>query len=207
LLHRALTRTGKIGIAKAAIWNREYLAAVKPDGLFLVLELMHFAHEILNADELVRQPAKELNEQEIKMAETLVETMSATWQRHKYKDEYRDALLEIIEGKAQNKDIDERPLAPISRAPAVDLLKVLQESINRSRAVKPQRKRQRGRSAAALVAQAAAYTLVRELRFRELLRRLLAFVLRNVNPEITDARKLRRARRRRCRLQLIGFGF
>src|SRR3982750_1228860 len=95
LLHRALTRTGKIGIAKVAIWNREYLAAVKPDGLFLVLELMHFAQEILSGDEVVRQPAKELNQQEIKMAETLVETMSATWQPHKYKDEYRDALLDI----------------------------------------------------------------------------------------------------------------
>jgi len=45
LLHKALSGTGKIGIAKVVISNREYLAAVKPDGLFLVLELMHFAEE------------------------------------------------------------------------------------------------------------------------------------------------------------------
>ena len=47
LLHRALSDTGKIGVAKVAISSREYLAAVKPDGLFLILELMHFAHEVL----------------------------------------------------------------------------------------------------------------------------------------------------------------
>src|SRR5438477_10678174 len=80
LLHRALARTGKIGIAKVAIWNREYLAAVKPDGLFLVLELMHFAQEILSPEELKGGPDKELTEHELKMAETLIETMSAAWE-------------------------------------------------------------------------------------------------------------------------------
>jgi DNA end-binding protein Ku len=152
LLHGALTRTGKIGIAKVAIWNREYLAAVKPDGFFLVLELMHFAHEILTADQLVREPAKELSEQEIKMAETLIESMSAAWQPHKYKDEYRDALLDMIEQKAKKKQIADRPLAPRPATKVVDLLKVLQQSIDRNRAVNPQRKRrQRGRSTTALV--------------------------------------------------------
>src|SRR6266568_4463849 len=46
VLHKALSGTGKIGVAKVVISNREHLAAVKPDGLFLILELMHFAHEI-----------------------------------------------------------------------------------------------------------------------------------------------------------------
>src|ERR1043165_4946392 len=46
LLHKALTGTGKIGHRKVVISNREYLAAVKPDGLFLILELMHFASEV-----------------------------------------------------------------------------------------------------------------------------------------------------------------
>ena len=52
LLHKALAGTGKIGIAKVVISNREHLASVKPDGLFLVLELMHFASEILTPAEL-----------------------------------------------------------------------------------------------------------------------------------------------------------
>src|SRR3982750_1758964 len=52
LLHKALAGTGKIGVAKVVISNREYLASVKPDGLFLVLDLMHFASEILSPEEL-----------------------------------------------------------------------------------------------------------------------------------------------------------
>jgi DNA end-binding protein Ku len=130
------------------------LAAVKPDGLFLVLELMHFAQEILGADDLVNQPAKERAPQELKMAETLIETMSTAWQPQKYKDEYRDALMEIIEQKAQNRDIAERPPNPRRATQVVDLVKVLQESINRKQAARPQRTgRKRGRSTAMLVKQ------------------------------------------------------
>ena len=82
LLHKALSGTGKIGIAKVVIANREYLAAVKPDGLFLVLELMHFASEVLKPEELNR-PKTELNDKELKMANALIESMSSDWQPEK----------------------------------------------------------------------------------------------------------------------------
>src|SRR6202790_4750203 len=71
LLHRALTGTGKIGIAKVVISNREHLASLKPDGLFLVLELMHFASEVLTPEELNR-PSTSLNDKELKMAHALI---------------------------------------------------------------------------------------------------------------------------------------
>jgi DNA end-binding protein Ku len=136
LLHRALSKTGKIGIAKVAIRNREYLAAVKPDGLFLILELMHFAHEILSADGLTTHPAKELAEKEVKMAELLVESMSVPWEPEKYRDEYRGALMEIIEQKAQNREVAARPLTPRAATNVVDLVKGLQESLERNKSTK-----------------------------------------------------------------------
>src|SRR6201987_52497 len=68
VLHKALSGTGKIGVAKVVISNREYLAAVKPDGLFLILEVMHFASEVLTPEELNR-PNTALNEKELKMAD------------------------------------------------------------------------------------------------------------------------------------------
>src|SRR2546423_7233480 len=71
LLHKALSGTGKIGIAKVVISNREYLAAVKPDGLFLILELMHFPSEALIPAELPR-PKSELNGQEVKIAQAVI---------------------------------------------------------------------------------------------------------------------------------------
>src|SRR5205809_4633101 len=88
LLHKALSGTGKIGVAKVVISNREYLAAVKPDGLFLILELMHFASEVLTPEELNR-PKTELNEKELKMAHALIESMSSVWEPQKYRDESR----------------------------------------------------------------------------------------------------------------------
>jgi DNA end-binding protein Ku len=138
LLHKALSGTGKIGIAKVVISNREYLASVKPDGLFLVLELMHFASEVLTPEELNR-PKTELNDKEVKMANALIESMSSDWDPQKYRDEYRDAVMEMIEQKAKNKQLPAAPVAAPRSTNVVDLVKVLQESINRSRSVKVKR--------------------------------------------------------------------
>src|ERR1700681_1349854 len=113
VLHKALSGTGKIGVAKVVISNREHLAAVKPDGLFLILELMHFAHEILSAEELNRGPSTTLHEKELKMAQALIEGMSASWEPEKYRDEYGTAVMKMIEKKAQHKKIAGKP------APAV----------------------------------------------------------------------------------------
>jgi DNA end-binding protein Ku len=139
LLHKALSGTGKIGIAKVVISNREHLAAVKPDGLFLILELMHFASEILSAEELSRGPATTPNDKEVKMAQALIDTMSSEWQPEKYRDEYRTAMLEMIEQKAKNKKIPARAPVPHPTTNVVDLVKVLQESLNRSQSVKVKR--------------------------------------------------------------------
>ncbi|HSH38262.1 MAG TPA: Ku protein [Chthoniobacterales bacterium] len=139
LLHKALSGTGKIGIAKVVISNREHLASVKPDGLFLILELMHFANEILSPAELNNAANGAINDRELKMAQTLIESMSAPWEPAKYKDEYRDAVLELIEQKAQHKEIAGKA-APAPRSTnVVDLVKVLQESLNRNQALKPKR--------------------------------------------------------------------
>jgi DNA end-binding protein Ku len=152
LLHKALSGTGKIGIAKVVISNREYLAAVKPDGLFLVLELMHFASEVLTPEELSR-PGTSLNDKELKMAHALIDSMSAEWQPDKYRDEYRDAVLEMIEQKAKNGKIPAKAPAPPPSTNVVDLVKVLQESLNRNQSVRVKRSGNGARRTSSLVKQ------------------------------------------------------
>jgi DNA end-binding protein Ku len=156
LLHKALSGTGKIGIAKVVISNREHLASVKPDGLFLILELMHFASEILSPEELKNGPTTPITEKELKMAQSLIESMSVAWEPEKYRDEYRTAVMELIEQKAQHKEVAGKP-APVARATnVVDLVKVLQESLNRNQSLKPKRNGARssgGRSTSTLVKQ------------------------------------------------------
>ncbi len=156
LLHKALSGTDKIGIAKVVISNREHLASVKPDGLFLVLELMHFASEILSPSELNSGDKVTINDKELLMAKTLVEGMTVPWEPEKYRDEYRDAVLEMIEQKANKKEITTAPAAPARATNVVDLVKVLQESLNRNQAIKPKRNGARasaGRSTSSLVKQ------------------------------------------------------
>jgi DNA end-binding protein Ku len=154
VLHKALSGTGKIGIAKVVISNREHLAAVKPDGLFLILELMHFASEILSAEILKNGSTTAVSDKELKMAQALIGSMSVLWEPKKYRDEYRAALMEIIELKAKHKDVAAK--APPAHAPTnvVDLVKVLQESLSRTQSVRQNRgSRSRERSTAALVKQ------------------------------------------------------
>ena len=156
LLHKALSGTGKIGVAKVVISNREHLAAVKPDGLFLVLELMHFASEVLTPEELNR-PSTALNEKELKMAQALIDSMSADWEPQKYRSEYRNAVMEMIEQKAKNKKLPAAPAAAPRGTNVVDLVKVLQESLNRSQSGRAKRSGNgasaRRRSTSALVKQ------------------------------------------------------
>jgi len=155
VLHKALSGTGKIGVAKVVISNREHLAAVKPDGLFLILELMHFASEILSAEILKNGSAAAVTDKELKMAQALIEGMSVPWEPEKYQDEYRTALLEIIEQKAKNKQITGKPAPAPAPTNVVDLVKVLQESLSRTQSIKQKRSsaRSNGRSTAALVKQ------------------------------------------------------
>jgi DNA end-binding protein Ku len=154
LLHRALTETDKVGIAKVAIRNREYLAAVKPDGLFLVLELMHFAHEVLEPESLKSAAEREVSPKELDMAKKLIEAMTTEWEPAKYKDQYQNAVMEMIEEKAQKRPPSGKPLAPRVMPNVVDLVAVLQESLQKTagRKTKPE-KTERPRSTSALVKQ------------------------------------------------------
>jgi DNA end-binding protein Ku len=138
-LHKALSGTGKIGVAKVVISNREYLASVKPDGLFLVLDLMHFASEILAPEELKNGSATAITDKELKMAQSLVESMSVAWEPDKYRDEYRNAVMEMIEQKAQHKEVAKKAAPAMRATNVVDLVKVLQESLNRNQSLKPRR--------------------------------------------------------------------
>ncbi len=155
LLHKALSGTGKIGVAKVVISNREYLASVKPDGLFLILDLMHFASEILSPEELKNGPINAVSDKELKMAQTLIESMSTEWEPEKYRDEYRNAVMQMIENKAKKEEIAEKPVAAPRATNVVDLVKVLQESLNRNQTSKPKRSSARNgnRSTSSLVRQ------------------------------------------------------
>jgi DNA end-binding protein Ku len=135
LLREALEKSGKVGIAKVVIRPpREHLAAVKPLDGVLTLELMHFPDELRDPAEL-EVPHPTAGQKELDMALSLVKSMADRWQPQKYHDEYKDALLKLIEQKikARGKSL---PRLKSARQPAsgkiVDLVSILQESLQQA---------------------------------------------------------------------------
>jgi DNA end-binding protein Ku len=142
LLREALKKTGKVGIAKVVIKTRQHLASVKPEKDLLVLELMHFAEEIINTSELKVPANPTLAAKELEMASDLVNKMSDEWQPEKYKDEYRETLLQVIEEKVESggKEIAAKGAAK-KPTNVVDLVSVLQESLEHASKSAPGGKR------------------------------------------------------------------
>jgi len=135
LLRETLEKTGKVGIAKVIIKTRQYLAGVKPLKHALVLELMHFAEELSDAEKLnVPKKSTGPGKREMEMAKTLIDNMSSEWNPTKYKDDYRDALLEVIEEKVESggEEIEEKPKPKKPSSKVIDLVAVLQESLART---------------------------------------------------------------------------
>jgi DNA end-binding protein Ku len=131
LLRDALTETGKVGIAKVALRNREHLAAVKAQGQLLVMELMHFAQEIAPAEGIKVPAEKALGAREKEMAKTLLEHMTTEWEPEKYRDEYAAAVNKLIEQKikAGGKEVAARKDQSKPATNVIDLVQVLQASL------------------------------------------------------------------------------
>jgi DNA end-binding protein Ku len=134
LLRDSLEEKKKVGIAKVVIKTRQYLAGVKPEDGALVLELMHFADELADTSKLHIPKKVEVGKREMNMAAALVESMSSKWNPEKYKDDYREALMEVIEEKVEagGKEIEEKPKKAAKPTKVIDLVKVLQQSLEQT---------------------------------------------------------------------------
>jgi len=137
LLRDALKETNKVGVAKFVIKTRQYLA-VKPENGALVLELMHFADELADPEKLHVPKKTEVGKREMNMAKSLIDSMSSKWNTEKYKDDYREALMEVIEKKVEacRKEIEEEPKKPHRLTKVIDLISVLQKSLEETGAKK-----------------------------------------------------------------------
>lgn len=138
LLRKALAQSNRVGIAKVVIKTRQYLAGVKAEDDVLILELMHFAEELVEADKLNVPKKLEPGKRELDMAKALVDSMSSKWNPEKYRDNYRDALMEVIEAKVElgGKEIEEKPKQKKVSAKVIDLVAVLQESLAKTQGTK-----------------------------------------------------------------------
>ena len=133
LLREALEQSKRVAIARVVIRTKEYIAAVKPVDHALVLELMHWAGEIVDSGTLDLPDRSKLPEAEMKMAKMLIDTMTVDeFEAGKFTNKYHDELLAMIEARAQGKEL---PKAKPSKKPAkvVNLMDVLAQSLEQSK--------------------------------------------------------------------------
>lgn len=142
LLRQALADSGKIAIAKVVIKTRQHLAAIKPQQRGLMLELMHFPDELLDASDFKSPAATPPGKPEMAMATKLIESMSGAWHPDMFKDDYREKLEKVVQEKIR-KGGKASPTPKKRQKPGnmIDLVSMLQQSIqDAQRKAKPGKK-------------------------------------------------------------------
>jgi len=131
LLRQVLADTNKAGISKVVIRTRQHLAAVKANGNLLVLELMRFADEIVDPSEIKIPDEKVPGKRELTMAKTLVDQLTEDWDATRYTDDYRSALMKLIDQKVKSggQELPTTGRAPKQATNVIDLASVLQQSL------------------------------------------------------------------------------
>jgi DNA end-binding protein Ku len=133
LLRESLNTANKVAIARVVIRSKEHIAAVKPIGDALVLELMHWADEIVSPDTLDFPKAEKMPPAELKMAKMLIDTMAAKkFEPENFENKYHDELMAMIEARAAGKELPKAPKAA-PRAKVVNLMDVLQQSLEETK--------------------------------------------------------------------------
>jgi DNA end-binding protein Ku len=134
LLMRALKTKDVVAIGKIALRNKESLCALRAGDDALMLETLYYPDEIRTA-ELPAEPDVLVSPQELTMALSLVEMLEEPFDPKKYHDEYRVALLEMIEAKASGQAVVATPEAPLPKT--VDLMAALKASLEAAKKGKP----------------------------------------------------------------------
>ena len=129
LLVKALEETGKVGIAKVVIRNKQHLAALRANDGRLILETMYYPDEI-RQPESVDGKAR-LQKAEVEMAKSLVENLSDSFKPEKYDDDYRKELLGLIRAKAKGQKLPEPQKE--EEGEVVDLMAALRESVEKTK--------------------------------------------------------------------------
>lgn len=151
LLHAAMAEAGRVAIGRFVMRTKEYLVAVRPTDLGLILETMYFADEVRDPADLNFGEPTQPAERELETALRLVDSLTTEWEPAVYADTYREQVLELIERKAKGEEIvatGEREPAPVS-----DLMAALEASVQQAGGRQSSRK-----PAAARQAPAAAPT-------------------------------------------------
>jgi DNA end-binding protein Ku len=131
LLREVMKQTGKVGIGKVVLRDREDLVAVFPHENGLVLQKLHYPHEMRKMEDVPEiENAKDLNKNELKLATTLVEQMVTTLEEIDTVDQYHEALRSLIDNKIKGRKVAE--IGEVEELPRLDIMSALKKSLQQS---------------------------------------------------------------------------
>ena len=134
LLVRAMESSNKVGIARMVMRTKQYLTALRAKDGALVMATLLYGDEVLPIEELdVPGIEVELSDRELRMAEQLIESLSEKFDPDKFRDEYREKVIELIEKKAEGQEIVAQPVSE-APTPVVDLMAALEASLAAAKA-------------------------------------------------------------------------
>ena len=133
LLLNAMKESGRVAIARVILRSKEQLVAIRPghEGTVLMMETMIFADEVVPTGDIDGLPEAEelqVSEREVAMAQQLIESLVTDFEPERYRDEYREKVLELIERKAAGEEIAVQPEAP-KPTKVPDLMAALEASL------------------------------------------------------------------------------
>ncbi len=131
LLRDALVKTGKTGLARFVLRSKESLALLKVSGKALILQKIRFDQEIRDTSDL-KIPEEASKAPELKMAISLIEQLTATFDISNYKDTYSEELMKLIEAKSKGKKI-KIPSMKVVHSRSQDLMEQLKASLESKR--------------------------------------------------------------------------
>jgi DNA end-binding protein Ku len=129
LLREAIRQTELVGIATIVLREAQHLAALEVNGEAMVLTMMRYAEELVDAGEYTFPTAKDVRKPELEMARTLVENLADKWDPSQYTDEYRANLMKIIKAKMKGTEPRLREHVEPQSAEVVDLMERLRQSL------------------------------------------------------------------------------
>lgn len=132
LLREALRKTGKVGIARFVIRNREHLGAVRPYGDVILLNQLRYDSEIRKPEGLKLPEAPQADAREMDLALALVEKLAGDFEPEKYRDLYTEELRQIIQQKAEGRVPVAKGEEPQPTA-VIDLVEMLKKSLEHER--------------------------------------------------------------------------
>jgi DNA end-binding protein Ku len=122
-----MKQTGYDALAKLTMHNREHIVILRPAAHGIVLHTMYFVDELHAEKDIPAPKSEKFDKKELELAKKLIETLAAPFKPEQFHDEYKQNVEKLIEAKRKGRKVT--PITQPKKAPVIDLMKALQQSL------------------------------------------------------------------------------